>query len=469
MNNSLEFQNKKVAVLGLGIEGIALAKFLELKCQSITLLDRATEEELMARDDAKALLELIQNNNFEKKLGPDYMDNLSDYEVVYRTPGIPYLDPKIQEAIKRGALIGSQIKLFFDLCSCPIIGVTGTKGKGTTSSLIFEMLKAGGKNTFFAGNIGHPAINLIDELKSTDIVVLELSSFQTQDLTKSPHIAVVINITVDHLNYHKDEREYVAAKESIVKYQRSDDYAIINQDYLTSFEFASLTPGKIYFFSGRNSVDEGAFVRKSQIGSFGEVVLRTEAKDEVICRGDEVNLVGPHNLENIAAASLAAFISGVSIQDISKTAKEFSPLPHRIEFVREIEGVKFYNDSYATNPDPTMAAIRSFTEEKILILGGSSKGAAFDELAREIVISNVAGVVLIGDEALNIRNSLVKLNFDGEIFDAGKDFSLAVRNARKMAKSGDVVIFSPSCASFDMFKNYKDRGNKFKEVVAGLK
>ena len=479
--------------MGLGIEGVALSAFLVNKCESVTLLDQKEEDDLRKNQDLPGISEILDNPTFSKIFGKEYLFNLKRFDVIFRSPGIPYLSPEIQEAKANGVEISSQIKLFFELCPASIIGVTGTKGKGTTASLIYDILKkktpkeslwdqkSGNINkVFFAGNIGHPAISLIDEISEVDTAILELSSFQLQDLNLSPHIAVITNISIDHLDYHKDENEYHEAKESIVKFQNKNDFAVINQDYLTSFEFASLTSGKTYYFSGENSVDEGAFIRKLQNpnaklrtkedqNDVYEVVLRIDDKEEIICGSDEIKLVGRHNLENVAAASITSMLAGASIDEIRDGVKNFDPLPHRLEFVREINGVKIYNDSFATNPDPTMAAINSFSSEKILILGGSSKGANFDELAEKIVHGNVAGVVLIGDEAKKIKNSLEKYNFPGEIVCANHDFKKAIFESLRIAKPGSIIIFSPACASFDMFKNYKDRGNKFKEMIAQAK
>lgn len=472
------FENKKIAILGLGIEGIALANYLSKKSDDITLLDQNIEEELLAKAP-EGIKDLLSNEKFSKNLGDQYLSDLKSFDIIFRSPGIPFLNDKIQEALESGVEISSQIKLFFHLCPSPIIGVTGTKGKGTTASLILEMLNNSDsdRKVYLAGNIGEPAIKFVDNIKRSDVVILELSSFQLQDLDISPHIAVITNLSSDHLDYHKDTEEYRRAKEPIAKYQKHSDFAVVNQDYLTAFELVSNTAGKVLYFSGKNSVDQGAYVRKCQISNSKcqkndkayEVVLRMNDKEEVICRSDEVKLVGKHNLENIAAAAVAAFLSQASIENIRDGAKKFNPLPHRLEFVSEIDGKKFYNDSFATNPEPTMAAIDSFAEDKILILGGSSKGADFSTLAEKISASNVSGVILIGDESESINSSLKNINYSGHVIEAGHDLILAISESLRIAKPNDIIIFSPACASFDMFKNYKDRGNKFKEAVIKIK
>lgn len=303
----------------------------------------------------------------------------------------------------------------------------------------------------------------------SDLVILELSSFQLQDLHKSPHIAVVLNISSDHLDYHLDNPEYVQAKLPIVKYQEQHDSAIINMDYLASFEFSAQTNAKTYFFSGRKSVDEGAFVRQAKDGNdVFEVVLRVDGVDEVICNSREIKLVGLHNLENIAAASLAAYLAGAEIGTIARTVKEFVGLPHRLEPVSEINGIKIFNDSFSTNPEPAIAALHSFAEPKLLILGGSSKGADFDALTREIFDADIRGVALIGDESLRLKSALLSIGFTGYLLESGYNLKTAVDGLLAQGKPGDVMIFSPACASFDMFKNYKDRGEAFKKIIRHL-
>lgn len=543
-----QLRGKKVAVLGMGMEGVALANFLDKYQAEITLCDKLPKGELEKRalsEGDNSLLKMLENNSYKHQLGEEYLENLKDFDIVFRSPGIPYLHQKIQEAMRAGVQISSQIKLFFDLCPCPIIGVTGTKGKGTTATLIKLMLQKHQEtryksqtnfnsqvsnshpnnnrtplctdatrgtamnqfnNIYLAGNIGEPAIALIDQLSKNDIVVLELSSFQLQDIEKSPHIAVVTNISVDHLDYHKDEAEYHQAKQNIVKYQKSDDFAVINQDYLTAYQLASQTIAQVYYFSGKESVDRGAFVRrvtttdllhgsdtdnsdnnrtiephfaqtlrgarqsnneamKQLNNEIHEVVLKMDDRETIICRSDEVMLIGHHNLENITSASVAAYLAGADIVSISNIAKSFAGLPHRIEFVAEIKGIKFYNDSYATNPEPTMAAIKSFDSPIHLILGGSSKKADFTSLSQKITNSMVTSVTLIGDEGENIKNALARANFSGKIDFADGDFGNIIKSILKIANGGDIVLLSPACASFGLFKNYKDRGEKFKSAV----
>jgi len=455
--------NKKIAILGLGMEGVAIAEFLlQNKVADLTLLDREEEDKIISRTEGKdkeKISTLLANPGIKKNLGPKYLDNLSSYEVIFRTPGISALVPELIAARKAGTEITSQIKLFFDLCPCPIIGVTGTKGKGTTSSLIFNILKKAGKDVHIAGNIGAPAISLIPELKPDSIVILELSSFQLMDLHKSPHVAVITNLLVDHLDYHRDIEEYQNAKFSILKNQSEKDFAVLNFESTFSEEKIAGLKSKVRYFSMVSPKD-------ALVGEYN-VVLDPNGRMMEICNLSDLQVFGRHNLANIAAASLVVDALGIDSATTKKAAREFKGLPHRLEFVDTVLGVKFVNDSFATNPEPTMAAIRSFSEPIVLILGGSSKGANFDELAEEIKNNKVKKVILIGAEKDKIRQSLDKANYSDYV-EASGDINDVVVESKNQTEKGDVVIFSPACASFDMFKNYKDRGKKFRNAVLQL-
>lgn len=460
------FKDKKIAIIGLGTEGIAVAKFLENNLASLTLLDRSSEDKILENcpDNEKEFLnDLLSRENVKKVFSDQYLDNLKSFDVVFRSPGLSYFNPKIQKAKNAGVEITSQIKLFFDLCPAKIIGVTGTKGKGTTSSLIYEILKNQKKHAvYLAGNIGYSALDLLENIKPEDIVILELSSFQLMDLDRSPHIAVVTNLTVDHLDYHENEEEYRSAKLNVLAHQSKNDIAVLNSSSTFSVEQLKDIESEIEYF-GSNKESDQCVIEND------EVILDPKGEKISICKLTEIKLLGRHNLENIAAATLVAKKLEVDNQTIIETAEEFKGLPHRLEFVRELDGVKYINDSFATNPGPTIAAIKSFGENHIvLILGGSSKGADFFELAETIKVYNVKAVVAIGDEALKIESALTDIGYKG-IFWEIYDLRLALNLARQEAKAGDYIILSPACASFDMFKNYKDRGEKFKSTVLNLK
>lgn len=468
--NEPDLKNKKIAILGVGTEGLALADFLFSEAENLTLLDQLTEEEILKRLEGEELEKfkiLIQDPKITKVFGSDYLNNLNDFDIIFRSPGISSLNNKIEEAKKSDALVSSQIKLFFELCPCQIIGVTGTKGKGTTASLIFQILKkntSSNRKIYLAGNIGYPAITLIPKLKEEDIIILELSSFQLMDLEQSPHVAVVTNLSEDHLDYHKDVEEYKTAKFNILKFQTENDFAILNADSMFSDQMLGDAKSKKYFFSKTKNAD--AVISGEEIKA---VVLDPDNRNIKICSQNEIKLFGAHNLENIAAAALVADLYNIPSDIIKKTAMEFTGLPHRLEFVAEIDGVKYINDSYATNPDPTIAAIDSFSENEILILGGSSKGADFSGLAEKISFSNVSAVILINPEGEKIKESLIAAGYAGKLIEGCQDIEEIINSAKKEAKKGDTIILSPACASFGMFKNYKERGVEFKEAVNKLK
>ena len=468
----INLKDKKVAIIGLGTEGIAVAKFLKENYQILILLDQSPEEKILENCPANEkdfLKELLSRDNIKKEFSDQYLENLKSFDVIFRSPGLSFFNPKIQEAKKSGVTISSQLKLFFDLCPAKIIGVTGTKGKGTTSSLIYEIMKKNYKlqttnhkpNVYLAGNIGYPALDLLEKIKQDDIVILELSSFQLMDLEKSPHIAVVTNLTIDHLDYHSNEEEYRSAKLNILTHQDKNDLAILNSGSTFSAEQLKNIESDIEYF-GSNEESDQCIVKNN------EVILDPKNRNELICKLSEIKLFGRHNLENIAAATLVADQIDVSIKTIQSVVADFKGLPHRLEFVREKDGIKFVNDSFATNPDPTMAAINSFSGDKILILGGSSKGAIFTELAKKVAEANVKAVVLIGAEGHKIEQSLKLAGFSGQLIDGGTDINQIVNKSLSVAMSGDVILFSPACASFDMFKNYKDRGDKYKKAVLNL-
>lgn len=461
----IDYKDKKVAIIGLGTEGIAVAKFLGDNFLTLTLLDQLPEEKIIEncpKDEKTFLKKLLSKTKVKKIFSDQYLDNLTDFDIIFRSPGLSYFNTKIQEAKKAGVTISSQLKLFFDLCPAQIIGVTGTKGKGTTSSLIYEILKKQNKNKIhIAGNIGYSALDLLEKIKIEDIVILELSSFQLMDLEKSPQIAIVTNLTIDHLDYHQNEEEYRLAKYNVLAYQGKNDLAILNSGSTFSEEQLKNVEANIEYF-GNNKEKDKCVVEND------EVIFDPRGEKISICKLSDIKLLGRHNLENIAAATLVAKKFGADDQTIIETVKSFNGLPHRLEFVRELDGVKYINDSFATNPGPTIAAIKSFEENNlVLILGGSSKGADFTELAETIKNNSVKAVIAIGDEALKIESALEKVGYKGMFWES-YDLTKALNLARQEANDGDYVILSPACASFDMFKNYKDRGEKFKSAVLDL-
>jgi len=491
--NMIDWKNKKVAVLGLGVEGLSSVRFLVKRGAKVTVLDRKKEEELeeaiqkltiYSSSDAESRVQKSDLNSssrltsFSRTItfrgGESCLKDLKKFDVIVRSPGVKRNLPEILEAEKNGVVITSQTKIFFDLCPCPIIGVTGTKGKGTTSTLIYEMLKksfdsaphqtgqgsAQDKHVYLGGNIGKPPFEFLDKLNPQSWVVLELSSFQLQDLTKSPHIAIILMLTSEHLDYHKDVNEYVDAKRNIVRFQNSSDFAIINRDYLASHESDIHTNAKVFKVSKEGKVGEGCFVKD------GAVKLKIKNEKLKIIDTKDILLPGKHNLENVCAAVMASTIVGVSKENIVKVLKTFKGLEHRLELVGEVNGVRYYDDSFSTTPETAIAAIKAFENPEILILGGSSKGSDFTELGRVInEAKNIKAIIGIGVEWKRIKAQFIIHNSEFIIIERAKDMKTIIAAVSKIAEPGDVVLLSPACASFDMFKNYKDRGEQFKKEV----
>ncbi len=450
-----KFKGKKIAVLGLGIEGEDSINFF-LKCESdITVFDQKEEKDLD--------LTRLPTKELKFVCGKNYLDSdFSEFDLIVRSPGIYRYSPQLLKAEKNGSKITSNVKLFFDLCPSKIIGVTGTKGKGTTSTLIYQILKTSNFDVHLGGNIGKPALSLLSSVKEDSIVVLELSSFQLIDLNISPHIAVVLNVTVDHMDWHKDRNEYVLAKENIVKHQSIDDFSVINQDYSDSKNFSKKTCAIVHFFSSKTKTN-GCYIENR------EIVLNVDKK-EIIGNVNDLLLRGKHNWENINAAVCASYLAGAKLTAIKQTVFNFKGLEHRLELVGDYKDITFYNDSFSTNPQTTIAAIKSFTEPLTLILGGSDKGLEYVEMAQEIFKTpNVKSIVLMGQIADQIQADLVKSNFKGKIVNLGMTtMEMVVEKSLELSKKGFVVLLTPATASFGMFTDYKDRGNKFKMIIEKL-
>ena len=463
-----KFKDKKIAVLGIGIEGISSAKYLVEKGAKVTLLDKKEEDRI-----DKEYLRKAKKLKSRLILGEKYLKDLDTYDVILRSPGIKMDIAEIKDVLRSGAKITSQTKIFFDLCPGKIIGVTGTKGKGTTSSLIYEMLKLQGYDAYIGGNIGLPPFEFLDKLNEQSIIVLELSSFQLQDIKKSPHVAVMLMVTSEHLDYHKDVFEYIDAKRNLLRFQNGDDFAILNKDYMPARESDVHTQATVYQISRNEEVKEGCYINE------GKVMLRVKEDSSIfglnptyktisIISTKDILLPGEHNLENACAASMAAFLSGVTKANIAQVLKTFKGLEHRLELVTEINGVKYYDDSFSTTPETAIAAIKAFENPEILILGGSTKKSDFKELGETILnAKNIKAIIGVGEEWLRIKFLIP--NFAGKIIEDCKNMKQIVRTAAEIAEEGDVVLLTPACASFDMFKNYKERGEMFKEEVGKLK
>ena len=460
MSEIKDWKNKKVAVLGFGIEGIETVRFLHKNGASIYILDKRQKENL-----DQDLTTEANSLGARFVVGKEYLKNLTDYDVIVRSPGVKRLLPELLSAEKEGVVITSHIKLFFDLCHAKIIGVTGTKGKGTTSSLIYQMLKADGRDVYLGGNIGVPPLSFLNKLQESSWAVLELSSFQLQDLDKSPHIAVMLMVTNEHMDHHATHEEYVEAKRNILRFQSAEDFAVINRDYPASNESDIHTNAKVFYVSRERETDNGCFA----VG--GKIVVNRNGNDDEIIKTSEIALPGKHNLENVCAAVMAARLADVNTKHIISVLKSFTGLEHRLEKVREVNGVTYYDDSFSTTPETTIAAIEAFAQPKILILGGSSKSSDFSELGKVIRESeSIKAIIGIGDEWDRIASELRTQNLEQRtlLVEGATNMHQIIQAAAKIAQKGDVVLLSPACASFDMFKNYKDRGEQFKREVRRL-
>ena len=453
--NLLELKNKQVAILGFGEkEGKATLEYLLKHEIRPTLFDQRVWEDFDLETQNH-----IKEKNVPFVFGPGYLDELRSFEIAFRNPAVPFYLPGLQNLIKRGLIVTSQTKWFFEHCPAKIIGVTGTKGKGTTATLIAEILRlkfqiSNSKyQAYLTGNIGKiQSFEFLDNLNPEDLVVYELSSFQLQDLDISPNIGVVLMTTSEHLDYHKNLNEYWDAKSNITKYQTAKDICVFNTDYEGSKYIGKLGNGKKLSFSTKLEIPN-CFIKDG--------FVTVDSKN--IINLSKVQLRGKHNWQNICAATLVASTLGIEDSIIAKVVENFQGLEHRLEFVAEKNKIKFYNDSFSTTPETAIAAIESFTEPLILILGGSNKNSDFTELGQVIKSTkNIKTIILIGSEAEKIRQYLPEyLSLKQGAGSMLKIFD----QIKEIANSGDTVLLSPACASFDMFKNYMDRGEQFKKLV----
>ena len=448
-------RHKTVAVIGIGVSNTPLLELLLAEGIRVTACDKRSREQMGEQ------AEHLEQLGCELHLGADYLKDL-DADVIFRTPGLRPDVPEIAACVDRGAVLTSEMEVFFEVCPCTIIAVTGSDGKTTTTTIIAELLKAAGKRVWVGGNIGHPLLCEADGMLATDYAVLELSSFQLMTMKHSPHIAVVTNLAPNHLDVHRDMAEYVAAKENIFRHQSGEDVAVFNADNDITAEQSRRAPGRARLFSRQDEVADGVFLRGE------DIVCRSGGHERVIMTTGDIKIPGVHNVENYMAA-IAAVDGLVPDEVIRDFAREFGGVEHRIELVRTYRGVRYYNDSIASSPSRTIAGLRSFHEKVILIAGGYDKHIPFDVLGPEIV-EHVKLLVLCGATADKIRAAVE--NAPG--YEPGKPeirdvtpFTAAVEAARDRAQPGDVVTLSPACAAFDQFKNFAERGKFFKSIVNG--
>ncbi len=448
---------RKVAIIGLGVSNIPLLDYFFQKKARVTVFDEREIEKI-----PNELIQKLNNYEFKYVFGKNCLKNLGsfNFNIILRSPSCLPTRKELEDASSNGALVTSEIELLMEMAPCKIIGVTGSDGKTTTTSLINSILQKGGYKTYLGGNIGTPLFTKLEEIKPQDILVLELSSFQLMGMEISPNIAVITNITPNHLNIHKDYEEYINAKKNIFKYQGEDDTVILNYDNEITRNCKKEAKGKVIFFSGKEKLDDG-FIVDDKIIKECDDRIRKHVLD---CR--EVILRGEHNYENIATA-FAATKDLVDIDVAVEAVKEFKPVEHRLEFVREINDVKWYNDSVSSSPTRTIAGLNSFDEEIVLIAGGYDKNLDYTPIAKPIV-DKVKTLILIGQTSDKIfdavKEELEKENKELNIYMCNS-LKETVELARKSAKPGQIVLFSPASASFDMFKNFADRGEQFKELV----
>ncbi len=448
-------KNRTVAVIGIGVSNTPLIELLARTGIDVTACDR---RDRAALGDTANKLEAL---GVKLQLGDDYLDHLH-HDVIFRTPGLRPDVPQLLRAVEQGSELTSEMEIFFRVCPCPIIAVTGSDGKTTTTTIIAELLKAAGYTVHVGGNIGHPLLCEAGEMRPTDYAVLELSSFQLMTMTCSPHIAVLTNLAPNHLDVHRDMAEYVAAKENIFRHQGPDDIAVFNHDNAITCEQGSRVSGRARYFSRMQELSDGVFLRGSAI------ISRQQGRERQIMTTGDIKLPGVHNVENYMAA-IAAVDGLVSDEVIADFARSFGGVEHRIELVRTWRGVRFYNDSIASSPSRTIAGLRSFQEKVILIAGGYDKHIPFDVLGPEIV-EHVRLLVLCGATAEKIEAAVKAApgysEGHPEILHASP-FEAAVLAARDRAVPGDIVTLSPACAAFDQFKNFMERGKTFKAIVNG--
>ena len=453
-NNFLD--EKQVAIIGMGVSNIPLLDYFYDKNAKVTVFStNVLSDEIMAK---------INKYRYEVELGEDNLSRLKGFDIIFRSPSALPTKHEFQSAVKKGAILTSEIEMVLKLAPCKIIGVTGTEGKTTTTSLIYEICKKAGYNCFLGGNIGKPIFTKINQMKPEDIVILELSSFQLMGMTVSPNIAVVTNIFPDHLNVHKSYEEYQDAKKSIFRNQTEEGIVILNKDNEITEKFADAVKGKTIFFSSTKKLKNGYVYDRED----GFIKKCTDGKCEKILNKNDIKLRGIHNYENICSA-LAATETVASKEAQIEAVKNFKGVEHRLEFVREIDGVKYYNDSIGTSPASTIAGLNAFDENIILLAGGSDKGLDYKEIG-EVIAKKVGTLILTGPTAQKIEEATKQALSEEKSIEIIHTNNLeeSVKVAKEKAKEGDIVLLSPASASFDAFKNFEERGNYYKTLVNNL-
>ncbi|MHB8682882.1 MAG: UDP-N-acetylmuramoyl-L-alanine--D-glutamate ligase [Dehalococcoidia bacterium] len=451
---------KRVTVIGLGIEGIDVARYAAAHGAVVTVTDSKPPESLTAQTRE------LEGLPITYALGPHGTELIANSDVVFVSQSVPLDAAPVAEARARGLPISSMTRWFFEHCPGPTIGITGSSGKTTTTSLVSAMLNAAGRKHIVGGNIGTGLLGLLDGMDAETWAVVEISHTQLQLLDAGPHIAAVLNVTPNHLDRFGWE-EYVALKQRLVRGQTADDYVVLNLDEPLTAAMSELTPAKAWHFtSGGELPGNGAFVRD------GAVFLRRDAIEEMVLPLEDIPLRGAHNVGNVLAAAAIAAIAGVSGEEIARAVRAFRPVAHRLEFVGEVEGVRYVNDSIATTPERALAGMRSFVEPLVLLLGGKDKDLPKDELAEE-ALRRCAGIVFFGADGALLEAAVEAHAASAPFEDRPRMVRVAtlgeaVREAEAMAESGDVVLLSPACTSFDAYANFEERGEEFRRLVRGM-
>ena len=449
---------KKVAIIGMGVSNLPLIDYFYDKNAKVTIFDRKN-----LSDD---IMEKVNKYRYEVEIGEDNLDRLRGYDIIFRSPSMLPTKEEFVREVEEGAILTSEIEMVLKLAPCKIIGVTGTEGKTTTTSIIYEILKNAGYNCFLGGNIGKPIFTKIKEMKPDDIVLLELSSFQLMGMEISPNISVVTNMYPDHLNIHKSYEEYQEAKKNIFSHQDKSGIVVLNNDNEITKSFAKDVIGEVKFFSSKEKLKNGYVYDRED----GWIKKYTAGKENKLIHKDDIKLRGIHNYENICTA-LAVTENLVNQDKQIEAIKNFIGVEHRLEYVKTIDEVKYYNDSIGTSPASTIAGLDAFDENIILIAGGSDKGLDYKEIGEKIA-KKVGTLILTGPTSEKIENAtkIALMNNKNKILDIVHCTNLeeAVKMSKIKAKKGDVVLMSPASASFDAFKNFEERGKKFKEYVNSL-
>ena len=450
-----QIQGKRIAMCGIGVSNTPLILNFLSKGARVFACDKRSREQIGDMADR------LENAGAELRLGEDYLEHL-EVDIIFRTPGMRFNLPELETARKRGIAVTSEMEVFFDLCPATIFAVTGSDGKTTTTTLIAEMLRAEGKTVHVGGNIGKPLLPEIENIKPEDFVVAELSSFQLISMRKSPDIAVVTNVAPNHLDLHRDMDEYVEAKKNILLHQNAFSRTVLNADNDLTCGFKAYVRGQSMSFSMERQLKNGAW-----LDTDGQLHIAYRGIDVPLIHRDDITILGDHNVANYLAA-ISAVWGYVGVDSIRKVAKEFTGVEHRIEFVREVKGVKYYNDSIASSPTRTIAGLKAFSDKVVLIAGGYDKHIPFEPMV-PFVIEKVKTLYLCGDTADKIEKSIREGDYHGtpEIVRV-KDIAEAVQKSHENCVAGDIVTLSPACASFDAFPNFMARGNHFKELVAAL-